>query len=171
MTKATDINSGLTADILRSLVHYDRSTGKFHWRVSSNANIIGDEAGTVEPATGYVRFTVLGRKYQAHRLAWLYVTGGWPSGQLDHRDLMKSNNAFDNLRQATSGGNSANRRALKNNVLGVKGVMEIAPGRFRARIWANGRNKSLGVFRSAEAASSAYAKEADIIFGQFARAA
>lgn len=170
MPRTTDINSGLTAEILRAIVRYDPSTGKFFWLKSNNQwAIIGGEAGTVEVKTGYVRFTVLGRKYQAHRLAWLYVIGTWPACEIDHINLDKTDNRMGNLREAAPVGNACNKRASKRNVLQIKGVSENRPGRFVARIGHGKRVLHLGIFDTPQEAQTAYASKAQELHGEFAR--
>lgn len=170
MTRTTDVNSGLTAEMLRKVVRYDSQTGKFYWLRSNNQSaVVGGEAGTIEPKTGYIRFTVLGRKYQAHRLAWLYITGEWPSHQIDHRNLVRSDNWFDNLRQATPSNNMVNKRATKRNILGIKGVSEVSTGRFVARTGFDGKIVHIGSFDTPQAAHRAYLKKSTELHGQFAR--
>lgn len=161
----------LTAKYVRSVLVYDSDTGIFTWRVRVAMRArAGDIAGH-RMRSGYVQIMIDKVHYQAHRLAWLYVTGMWPSGDLDHKDLNKSNNAISNLREATDTQNKGNRRALKNNKLGVKGVLYDAKMRrpYRAQIWINGRSVYLGGFATAEEASAAYAAAAVEHFGEFSR--
>ena len=51
--------------------------------------------------TGHIRICIMRVKYLAHRLAWLYVTGSWPSQDIDHIDGDPTNNRFANLREVT----------------------------------------------------------------------
>lgn len=69
----------LTQCRLRELLSYDPDRGIFVWRVKAARNtIIGSEAGRISSG-GYREIGVGGRLYFAHRLAWLYVHGEWPS--------------------------------------------------------------------------------------------
>jgi hypothetical protein len=99
----------LTAEVLRTLVHYDPETGLFKWKTQSWPR----NPGPIEQKTpkGYTRFSVLNKRYMAHRLAWLYVTGAWPRGQIDHINGDRSDNRWANLRDVTPSENARNRHA------------------------------------------------------------
>lgn len=157
-----DIESGLTAERLRSLVSYDKETGLFTWLKS------GAVAGWLEN-TGYIRIKIYGRSFVAHRLAWLWMMGEWPEERIDHRDLDYSNNRWDNLRPATNSLNSANRSVMSNNELGIKGVRHHECGKFVARICVNGKPRYLGLFDNPDDARAKYSSEAIAAFGEFAR--
>jgi hypothetical protein len=88
----------LTAERLRKRLRYDAETGLFTRRVGSGHAHAGDMAGSVH-STGYVRICIDGGRYTAHRLAWLYVHGVWPSGQIDHINRNRSDNRIANLRE------------------------------------------------------------------------
>lgn len=114
----------LSAIRLRELLDYDRETGAFKWRslTSSKSRVkVGDVAGCI--ASGYWLIQVDGVLYRAHRLAWLYVHGVWPTNDLDHRDTVKHHNWIENLREATDAQNMQNNRvARRNNKCGLLGV-------------------------------------------------
>lgn len=148
----------LDQQTLQRLLAYDPETGIFTWReVSPRCYIVkaGDRAGG-QDGHGYVRIRVLGTLHHAQRLAWLYMTGAWPSDEIDHRNTNRSDNRWDNLRPATSALNSQNRRtARRGSAAGVIGVNPRRGG-FQARIMVNGKSKFLGDHDTAEAAHAAY---------------
>ncbi len=166
----------LTVERLREVLDYDATTGVFTWRVrlSSNATS-GSVAGTIY-ANGRRYITIERKRHFASRLAWLYVHGEWPDGQVDHRNRERDDNSFDNLRLATSQQNMANRGVSKRNRLGVKGVgistLRVrSPQRYRARIRVNDKLIHLGYFSTPTEASAAYGAAAREHFGEFARSA
>jgi len=157
----------LTARRLQELLSYDPGTGLFTWKVTFSRAKLGKVAGSFD-SDGYHKIQIDGRVYRGHRLAWLYMTGEWPESEIDHRDLDRSNNRWDNLRPATHSQNQMNTRP--RGVSGIKGVRWHGRDRvFRATIWLNGRAVQLGAFATAEAAAAAYAVAARQHFGEFAR--
>lgn len=166
----------ITVERLRELFTYDPYTGDFTRRkVTHNRFKVGEKAGFLN-ATGRWELGIDGKWYLAHRLAWLYVYGVWPSELIDHIDSNPLNNSISNLREATPAQNKANSRVSKNNVLGVKGVRLQIKGkngtpRYRARIRVNGKLIHLGYFDTSEKASQAYLNAAERHFGEFARSA
>ena len=144
----------LTAVRLREVLDYDPQLGVFRWRQKTGSASAKTVAGT--PHKEYVRIQVDGKLHRAHRLAWLYVTGEWPSGEIDHRNNNGSDNRWGNLRAADHFTNMQNQtRAHRNNATGLLGVHQQG-GKYRARIRHEGRNKSIGMYGTPEAAHAAY---------------
>lgn len=161
----------LTFDRLNELLRYDPAIGVFTWRQKPGHRImIGSVAGTVT-AKGYVRITIGRRKYRAHRLAWLYMTGAWPEHEVDHENGERADNRWENLRKATCGENSRNRKRPCTNTSGFKGVRCVPNGHWMAQIEINGKRIYLGTFTEAKDAHAAYALAAREHHGEFARAA
>jgi hypothetical protein len=164
----------ITADRLRELLRYDQGTGQFTWasRTSPSSRAkVGDLAGTPNNR-GYLYIKVFKVTYQAHRLAWLYMTGDWPRNEIDHIDLNRGNNSWSNLRESTRTQNNANRSACANNKCGLKGVdYRRKIKKWRAQIAIGGKKIHLGSFCTPEDAHAAYVAAAEKYFGEFARAA
>ena len=141
----------LTPDRLRQLVIYDPLTGAF-MRLRDGSDI-GHKT-----ARGYCALRIDGRTYLAHRLAWLYANGVWPSFGLDHIDGCKTNNRLSNLREADQVANLQNqRRPHADNSTGILGVSWDAKNkRFRASIRYNGRTRNLGRYETSEQARTVY---------------
>lgn len=160
----------ITQEYLKSILNYDPNTGYFTWKVRlANATLIDGDAGWSNK-DGYTEIQIQGKSYRAGRLAWLYMTGKWPKDEIDHKDLNKSNDKWENLREADRNQNLYNLPTYKNNLLGVKGVgFHRASGKFRARISVDGKHKNLGLFNSIEEAKAAYDKVALARRGEFAR--
>jgi len=156
---------------IRELFQYDPATGVVTNKVRRAKAAAGTVAGGPR-GDGYWTLSIDGKTgVLMHRVIWALVTGAWPDGHLDHADLNRSNNRWVNLRLATPAQNMANRKAHADNVSGLKGVHFMAPGQWRARIYRNGKNHHLGVFRNPQDAASAYAVAAKSHDGEFARAA
>lgn len=168
-----DFETGLTADRLREVLRYSPSTGEFHWRIMCSARRpAGMLAGDKKIDSGYILIGVDGFRYRAHRLAWLYMTGAWPTDQIDHEDTNRSNNRWDNLRTATNQLNQANARLSKNNTSGFKGVFwNHRLRKWQAKISVDGQQIHLGYHEDAAVLAAAYLAAAKKYFGDFARAA
>lgn len=143
---------------LRKLLDYDPATGVFVWRVRQSYRInVFDVAGYIG-VQGHRRIGVLGHLYWAHRLAWLYMTGAWPS-EIDHINGDRADNRWSNLRSVTRLINNQNlRRARWDSGTGIMGVGRRRSGKFQAQIRLNGRRLHLGYFSTADAAHAAYLK-------------
>jgi len=164
----------LTQERLKELLSYDPLTGVFLWLQDRGGKRAGDEAGCKK--RNYVVISVDDIIYRAHHLAWFYVTGRWPDPFVDHRDLNKHNNAWNNLREATKSQNQANIGLIKSNKSGLKGASRYRAGErygkgWQATIQKDGKTIFLGHFATKEEAHEAYVAAASSIFGEFARAA
>jgi len=147
----------ITQEELKDLLHYDKNTGLFIWINTSKYNcyLNGSVAGSID-REGYVRIGLLGERYPAHSLAWLYIYGIYPLMQIDHINHVRSCNKISNLRQATSQQNSRNRSISSVNVSGTVGVSwHKRIKKWYATIWCNGKQKSIGYFFKKEDAIKA----------------
>jgi hypothetical protein len=161
----------LTQARLHELLHYDPETGVFTWLVSRGRVAAGQTAGTIF-GNGYRYVGLDGRSYKTNRLAWLYMTGEWPTTLVDHEDLDETNDRWSNLRSATKSENGANCGPRASNTSGFKGVIWNKANRnWNAQIRVRGQQMYLGRFNTAEEASAAYANAAREHFGDFARVA
>ena len=114
----------ITQEYLKSKLHYNPVTGIFIWtnphKFSDKS--MGDKAGALCKTLGYHHITIDCKKYRAHRLAWLYMTGSFPFNQIDHKNRIKNDNSWLNLRDATNAENGRNRKLISTNKSGVSGV-------------------------------------------------
>lgn len=160
----------LTAERLREVIIYNPDTGEFRWRISRPGCSAGRLAGTIKPE-GYRQIEIDGRLYRGARLAVLYMTGEWPpAGKLvDHRNGVRDNDRWKNLRIATYSQNARNRRATTAS--GRVGVYPAKGGRWTAAIWLDGRNRNLGTHESMSAAAAVREAAERRYFGDYSRAA
>src|SRR5258706_15455005 len=134
---------------------YDPVTGWVINKISRPRAIAGERAGTIN-GRGYRQICYGGAIYLEHRFIWFYVHGEWPKDEIDHKDGDRQNNAFDNLREATCSQNKMNR-PLETGTSGLRGVSpnKSATG-WRARVWVDGQEVSLGEYATKEEAHKAY---------------
>jgi hypothetical protein len=163
-------NDDISAELVRSLFLYDPESGIFTRRTpAGNGLLPGSPAGSIDPR-GYVNIMISQRRYMAHRLAWLYVHGRFPVQDIDHVNMIRSDNRLSNIRECTRSQNRANTRATRSNTSGYKGVTQNG-SRWQAQIEVDGKSIYLGLFQTPKQASVAYAAEAVRQFGEFARSA
>ena len=93
----SELQLRLTAERLRQLLDYSPETGLFYWRVKRGSVAAGTEAGTWH-GNGYRKIHIDGVPHLAHRLAWLYVHGEHPTGEIDHRNGNPADNRISKLR-------------------------------------------------------------------------
>lgn len=160
----------LTYKRLRELLHYNPATGMFTWLVDrGNKCPAGSVAGGLRP-DGYL---VIGIDYGIHRasrLAWLYITGDMPKDEIDHKNCVRDDNRWSNLRLATRTQQRQNT-SVKKHTCDLKGVgWHKHTQKWRAYIIVNGRYIHLGLHDTPEEAHTAYVRAAKFYFGEFARA-
>lgn len=161
--------SALTQERLKELLFYDPDTGVWTWKNGGRGRRKNHIAGW-RCGEGYILIYVDGEQFYAHRLAFLYMTGSWPAEDTDHKDMDRSNNRWNNLREATRGENHRNKVARKDSSSGLKGVIrDKERGAWQARITVGGKTVNLGRFDCPAAAHFAYIIAADKMHGAFAR--
>lgn len=172
-------------EVLRQLLRYEPETGKLFWRERGpewfstyracrawNGRYAETEAFTSEDRNGYRQGNLLNHVYRAHRIIWAMQTGQWPNQEIDHRNTLRNDNSWDNLREAGRGQNVSNQRISRRNTSGTKGVSWCKrDSTWRAEIGVGGRTIVLGYFSDKEEAASAYAKASAQMHGDFGRVA
>lgn len=149
--------SHITAERLKKLLSYDACTGRFIWRENRGVkNCGGKIAGS--DRHGYWVIRVESHLCAAHRLAWLYVHGHWPSGYVDHINGDSLDNRIANLRDVSHVVNMQNQRsATAHSQTGLLGCHPQG-NKFQAEIKVDGRIKYLGIFKTAQEGHEAYLK-------------
>ena len=141
---------------LKELLHYNPETGMFVWKCNRGGRAKkGSIAGAVNGG-GYKQICIDYVTYKAHRLALLYMTGDLPPDDTDHRNGVRNDNRFENLRPASRLLNQQNQqKAHSNNQQGLLGVGKEGD-RYRARIRHEGKQIYLGAFDTMAEAGDAY---------------
>lgn len=148
------MTSRVTQERLKELLHYDPETGVFTWLVPrKGTGGVGSVAGRSNPSNKYWEICIDYKRYLAHRLACLYMTGKWPSEDVDHIDRNRTNNAFRNLREATRSQNLWNTVARGTQASGK---------RWQAVIFTDGVRKCLGTYDTEQEAHEAYTAAAKL---------
>lgn len=151
--------NSIDSTTLREILAYDANTGIFTWNKKiSKKIIIGEPAGCLR--NGYITINILGKRYQAHRLALIYIHGHCNSYDVDHINGIKNDNRIINLRFATRSENKQNILSIQpNNKSGYTGVTWHKHNKFwRATITTMGKQKHIGLFKTPEEAYEAYVK-------------
>ena len=154
----------ITQKRLKELVSYDPDTGRFTLLIASARRPVGT-VFTVKYPNHYIKISLDGRAYEAHRLAWFYVHGVFPH-RIDHKDRVRTNNKIENLRPATYSQNMYNTPMRRSNTSGFKGV-SFVKGRWQASCGVNKKNHYLGSYATPEEASAAYEAFSTIHHGEF----
>ena len=147
----------LTQERLRELLDYDSETDVFRWKVNRSNIKAGTITGCRCKKRGYLLIGVDGGIHLAHRLAYCWMTGGWPEHQIDHRNGVRDDNRWTNLRSATHIENCHNLKKSEKNKSGYTGAFYWEDRDvFISSIRANRRRCFLGYFSTAEEAHAAY---------------
>ena len=142
----------LTHERVREIIDYDPETGIFRWKVNRGPKKAGTIAGAIN-GSGYLVIAIENSSIRANRLAWFWMTGRWPSLEIDHKNQVKSDDRWTNLREATVSQNSANRKTKKRDL--PRGVFRQGSS-YCAKIRRNGANIYRHGFSSPEEAQKEY---------------
>ena len=151
----------ITQARLRELFLYDPETGIFTRKVTTSHNAkAGMQVGAAHNC-GYLMVTIayggVKKRYLLHRLAWLYVYGRMPEGDIDHINHNRADNRISNLRDVSRKDNlrnSAHVRSKSSNLLGAG--RRKSDGKWVAKIRVDGKRLWLGAYDTPEEASRAY---------------
>lgn len=137
----------IEANEVRDLVHYDPDTGIMRWPG-------GKQVGTITNV-GYRQVTIQGKKYQASRLAFAYMTEKWPEF-MDHINHNKSDDRWVNLRDVSHSTNMKNLSTRQSNKSGYNGVRwHESRKKWQVQVGYNGSTKHVGYYPKLEDAISA----------------
>lgn len=148
-----------TQERLKELFDYDPATGvvralTFRRHGARGRYEKGDVIGYPD-ANGYLKATVDGKPYALHRVVWKWMTGDEPPEYLDHKNRVRHDNSWANLRAADASLNGANKAVRRPS--GSAGVRPgAAAGTWFASFTHRGEHYHLGTFSDEESALAAY---------------
>lgn len=158
-----------TQEQIAKVLDYNPETGIFTWKVHAGRAQPGKRAGSIVK-DGYRIISIFECNCQESHLAWFITYGEWPAELVDHENHIVDDNRIGNLRKANYQQNCRNRKIVKTNKSGFKGVhfWKKGKGWWRAVIYINYKIKLIGQFDTPELAAKAYDKAAIENFGEFA---
>lgn len=168
---APRVRRDFTAAEAAERLDYDPDTGIFRWKRKvmcfGGGRMPGDIAGT--PKDGYRQIKLFGKIYREHHLAWLFMTGGWPPTgvDIDHKNRVRSDNRWTNLRLATRGQNNVNTGKRRPSKSGHRGVHPNRDNGWFARIAVDKKVIHLGCFDTLEDAIEARRRAEQTHYKQF----
>jgi hypothetical protein len=147
--------NNITANYVRERLEYNHETGVFLWLSTKSTRVSkGDVAGYTNDS-GYRVIRFMGHIWRAHRLAWLYMYGEMPDGEIDHINHDRADNRISNLRIVDRGENARNTSLRSDNKTGYCGVRKQKNGKYSANISKNGVSTNIGTFLTIEGAAIA----------------
>jgi len=115
----------------------------------------------VAGSKGYLMGKIDGQGVRASRVAWVFITGAWPSEveQIDHINGIVCDNRACNLRAASPTMNTRNQKAYVKRS-GLPAGVNKNNKRYGARIQHKGKSIYLGSFDTPEEAGAVYLEAA-----------
>jgi hypothetical protein len=166
--------------LLREFIDYNPETGVLKWRVRDarhfpslrichtwNSHYAGKEVGWLN-ANGYYATRFGKPSFLVQRIIWKIMTGKEPPDLIDHIDGNRTNNLWNNLREATAIQSAHNQGVRSTNTSGFRGVLKRG-NRYMARVMIDGKYRSIGTFQTAERASAVYEDKIKELYGKFYR--
>lgn len=144
---------------------YDPASGLFTHTKDYGRVKAGQHVSSLD-SHGYIRVSYKGKRYLGHRVAFYLMTGKWPEQDVDHIDGNRTNNKWNNLREATRSQNLQNQKCTRG-VSRFKGVT-FNGSVFVAQIGKRGKSY-IGCSKSEKEAAMIYNNAARVLFGNFAR--
>jgi len=143
---------------LHKLFTYNPDSGVIKWCIKPGKNLAaGSIAGTIQNK-GYRVIAIARKRYMAHRIIWMYMTGEDPRElEVDHLNNNRLDNRWINLRLLE--GRANHRKQLKpiHNTSGYKGVTWCkAANKWMAQIQHSKKHTYLGLYSCAKEAALAY---------------
>jgi len=144
--------------------------GYLYWVVNKGSTAFKGHVAGAYNSKGYLRVQLNNKKYYVHRIIYELLVRSIPEGyDIDHINNIRDDNRIENLRIATRQENCRNQSVRKTSKSGVKGVsFHKATQKYRALIHINGKQQTVGYFKTIEEAKISYNNKAKELYGEFA---
>ena len=173
MTINKEKEKQFSIEYLKNRLDYNSETGVFKWKFK-NVNqpddkifnkLFGGKIIFSKNHNGYLQIKIDKKSFLIHRIAYLFMTGEWPNGQIDHINGDRVDNRWDNLRVVNNEENQKNQKIYSNNTSGVIGVSWCeTKNKWKVQISGNKKRIYLGLFKNFNEAVRAR-KNAEVIYG------
>lgn len=141
-------------------LNYDPITGWFN----SGSKLVGSYR-----KNGYLSVVINRKSHLLHRLAFLFMTGAFPSNDVDHINGLRDDNRWCNLREATRSQNLKNRTKNISKTLPKNIYQQTNSNKYRVRIKVDGIKIHGGYFIHLEDAVKKATEMRQQYFGEYAR--
>ena len=140
--------TSLTQERLKDLFSYNPDDGKFTRLKYSAWNAKKGDIPSYKNNRGYLLVNIDYKMRSHHRLAFLYMTGEIPEGQIDHINHIRDDNRWCNLRVVSRLENKRNKSMDSRNTSGVNGIRcDKRCNTWSARIKMDGKENHLGSYK------------------------
>ena len=152
------------------LKHFTYNGKNLEWLVPTCPKVkVGQKFGHIA-SNGYIRGTFYYQSFLEHRLIWLYNYGVWPTGVIDHKNGITTENTLENLRDSTNRQNQFNMKSHKGSTSKYKGVSwNKALSKWLVQYRVKTERVHVGYFESEEAAAQAYRDATETIHMEYGR--
>lgn len=133
----------ISQEEIKAKLTYDLLTGEFQWIKHPNKTV------GRKTTNGYMDIGLGYKRYQAHRVAWIYANGDNPPEDIDHINHDRTDNRIINLRLASRSENMRNSSRSKANTSGFTGVTwDKVNCKWVAQYMLHGKCNKIGRFNS-----------------------
>lgn len=107
------VTTKMMYELVRKMFDYDPETGNLVRRYTTSSRAQRGMVVGSKNRDGYLMVNITTadgpRLHYVHRIIWLWMTGAWPTGVIDHINRKPADNRWDNLRDVSYSENLHNQ--------------------------------------------------------------